>query len=481
LLLAATGGWWQSFHAGVQQTEVGVKATVQPALGAVEQRSGPSLANPSSSRSNIDWWYQSAQKYNGLLAEPFKIPLDSDQAVAEETLSGQNSLPAYRRTAMQIAELDGHLDVELHTVEVQGDGASASVADQVAARVVMYTEYGAPVYRQTRFYQRIGPDWRQIPPDAALWGPERSLETPSFVFHFRQNDAEVVMAVASQVDALYTTMRRNVGLPLTPSAEKLVIEVSVTQSPGNARYQPHNYERFMMADLLVVASPAVYLAPVDMTDADLLAQSLALPLITQVSMQASEQDQIRSAWQPMLKGLRLWQVWDMDLSLALWREEIVWWIYLDRPGAGSAQTVMLPRQYEALCASHALWMEAPTMLGIPLLCNGLDWQAWYTGAWGPRHPPVRLGQLAVPAPAGYAQEGTSIWGQTVALATLIDYAVTTYGRERLPVLVAGLGRYNTWETLLPAVYGVSPDEFEAGWQAYLATRYGVSLDTLIMN
>jgi hypothetical protein len=29
----------------------------------------------------------------------------------------------------------------------------------------------------------------------------------------------------------------------------------------------------------------------------------------------------------------------------------------------------------------------------------------------------------------------------------------------------------TWEGLVPAVFGVSVDEFEAGWQAYLARHY----------
>jgi hypothetical protein len=64
-------------------------------------------------------------------------------------------------------------------------------------------------------------------------------------------------------------------------------------------------------------------------------------------------------------------------------------------------------------------------------------------------------------------------GQTVALATLVEYAVATYGRERLPALVTGLGQSDSWETLLPAVYGVSAAEFEAGWLAYLKAHYGV--------
>jgi hypothetical protein len=60
----------------------------------------------------------------------------------------------------------------------------------------------------------------------------------------------------------------------------------------------------------------------------------------------------------------------------------------------------------------------------------------------------------------------------VVLATLIEYAVATYGHERLSTLMAGMGHYDTWDTLIPAVYGVSPTEFEAGRQAYMRKNYG---------
>jgi hypothetical protein len=56
-------------------------------------------------------------------------------------------------------------------------------------------------------------------------------------------------------------------------------------------------------------------------------------------------------------------------------------------------------------------------------------------------------------------------GKTVLLTTLIDYAVTTYGREHLPELVAGLSQHGSWQSLLPTVYDVSANEFEAGWRA----------------
>jgi hypothetical protein len=72
LLTGALGWWWQSLHADV-------KATTAPSLGAVEQCSD----TPASSQSDTNLWYQSAQKYNGILAEPFKIPLNRDLAVVE--------------------------------------------------------------------------------------------------------------------------------------------------------------------------------------------------------------------------------------------------------------------------------------------------------------------------------------------------------------------------------------------------------------
>jgi hypothetical protein len=80
-----------------------------------------------------------------------------------------------------------------------------------------------------------------------------------------------------------------------------------------------------------------------------------------------------------------------------------------------------------------------------------------------------------PAEIESVRDLVSYPGQTVELAALIEYAVAAYGRERLPALMAGLGQYESWKTLIPAVYGVSAAEFEAGWQAYLVTHYGISL------
>lgn len=255
-----------------------------------------------------------------------------------------------------------------------------------------------------------------------------------------------------------------------------MIDVSVTHALSTNLDMPHVYAQ------LNVPSPALYRAPVDLRADQLLVQALALPLLNHGLGQVLERQPIDQSWGPLLDGLRLWQVWDLDLPLAAWRVDIVQWLYRDLPASRPGQAVVLPARYPALCAAHQLWLSSPGQIGIPLLCAKQAWEDWFLAPWrGTHDPPHRLAQLGVPVRAqAYMRqppaldEGTSP-GQTVALATLIEYAVATYGRARLPALVASLGQYKTWDTLLPAVYGVSAAHFEAGWQAYLATHYGVSV------
>ncbi|MEZ4663876.1 MAG: hypothetical protein R2911_40605 [Caldilineaceae bacterium] len=373
--------------------------------------------------------------------------------------------------------------------------------------ITMADQSGAPVYRQTRFYLRTSlvngrPSWVRTQPDASLWGAEQSLATPYFLYHFRQRDAAVVRAVAPTMDALYTTLWRNLGLPLSPIPRRLLINVSIEQPPGQATLafeirrpaatsaptlnlmpgDPPTEPAEMPS--VTVPSPALYLAPVALSDADLLAQSIALPLITHGLAQARQLYRIDAAWQPLMDGLYLWQVWDGDLPLSAWREAIVQWQYSELPTAKAAQTLPLPQRYQELCTAHKLWLHSPAQIYIPLVCAGAEreegnWHMWRAGA-----PLTSLAQLDVPSPMPWGGGASSLValpsytnhpGQTVALATLIDYAVQTYGRESLPGLLAALGDADSWETLVPAVYGVSTAEFEVGWQDYLVSRYGIPI------
>lgn len=439
LLLASAGGWgWRPGTATLPPPAASVRATAQVDLAVSAQYDEDLAAGSLADQNDTAWW------------EP------NDRRVSD------------LKAAVQATDAKSRPDIKLQSVEFQGDQAVVSI--------VTKDNSGTAPYRQTRFYRRTSTAWLETAPDAALWGAQRSLETPHFVFHFRQNDVQAVIAFAPQIDELYTTMRRNFGLPLMPTPEKLEIEVRVTEPPG------HAIASFRAPNRILVPSPAVYLAPVALSDEELLVQSVALPLLANSLAEASHRHRIHSYWQPLVSALHLWQVWDVELPLAAWREEVVTWLYSDQPTTYPGHAAVLPKHYMELCAAHKLWMLSPAQLNIPLLCSEPNVEEAVFPLWRLRDPPTHLEQLtrslSFDDPIPPSTSSVPHPGQTVILTTLIDYAVATYGHERLPLLVTGLGQYKSWETLIPAVYGVSAREFEQGWQAYLAAQYGVSLDTV---
>jgi hypothetical protein len=473
LIVGAGIWWWDATQDSLHEAEAEVRTTAQQQFQANSHGNQPAITS-FGHQTTADWYRQYAQLQE---FQPVATRVTGDQATLDQQyqFARENIVLPLTTFTHQMDDLPAaipstitalSLGVTLATFELQGD--------QAVAHLIMRTKHGTPVYRQTRFYRRSATGWKQTAPDAALWGLERSLETPYFIFHFRQNDAAAVIAVAPQIDALYTTMLRNFGLPLLPTADKLVIDVTVTQPPRYAR------PWFGAPQRISVASPAVYLAPVALSDADLLVQSVALPLLAQVLAQASEHHRIRTAWRPLLNGLELWQLWNLDLPLSIWHEEVVTWIDVTLPTSRPGQPLALPGRYPELCAEHKLWMPSPVQLNIPLLCLEQNREEWYWASWVSYDPPIRLAQLAAPMPLDrYGEMAKQMSqqnypGYAIALATLIEYAVATYGRDRLPALLAALDQYDTWETLLPAVYGVSPGEFEAGWQVYLTAHYGIS-------
>ncbi|MEZ4713761.1 MAG: hypothetical protein R3A44_41620 [Caldilineaceae bacterium] len=471
LLLVMAGAWWRwLLQARMQQAQAAATMTTQPALATVASAPAELVA---------------AIEYR---------QRESAQLSQNESATAGISLAAAS------ADLTEALNITLQSVAMQGD--------QAVVGIILADPSGAPVYRQTRFYRHTTlsggkPGWRQTPPAASLWGAEQSLATPYFLYHFRQRDAAVVRAVAPTMDALYTSLWRNLGLPLDPTASRLVVDISIEQPPGQATLafelqdpaatsaptlslapgDPPTEPRPMPA--VTVPSPVLYLAPVALSDVDLLAQSIALPLITYGLAQARQLYQIEPAWQPLLDGLYLWQVWDADLPLSSWRETVVQWQYIDLPAAQAEQVLPLPQHYQELCTVHKLWMHAPAQIYIPLACAGVEREEGTWHMWRASAPLTHLAQLAAPSSLIGDSVASSLVdlpsftvhpGQTVALATLFEYATAAYGRESLPALLAALGDADGWGTLIPAVFGVSAAEFETGWQEYLASRYGILLD-----
>ena len=55
--------------------------------------------------------------------------------------------------------------------------------------------------------------------------------------------------------------------------------------------------------------------------------------------------------------------------------------------------------------------------------------------------------------------------QAAGAEQLIEFIAVTYGLDSVPKLLQGFAKYDDWETLAPAVLGVSAGELEAAWHA----------------
>ncbi len=76
--------------------------------------------------------------------------------------------------------------------------------------------------------------------------------------------------------------------------------------------------------------------------------------------------------------------------------------------------------------------------------------------------PIEIGEETHPGQDSLRFFATTTWA---------DYVVNTYGTQRLPALLKGFKRYNSWEELSPAVFGISAHQLEASWRKYLAIHY----------
>jgi hypothetical protein len=403
-------------------------------------------------------------------AQPTVVPWSSVQPQVQP-----EALAALDASHMQAGEQGQWSRVVVQPLDLTGEVA--------VIQMTLEPVDAGPAYRQTRVYRRTGSDWVRMDPAAAYWGAPLQWETEQLVFVYNAYDAQAVAEVAAELDARYAELHQLfLGQPPT---QPLMVVVDPAHEPGQ------NAKLASWDDALVVASPAVYLTPEGISDAELLAQSLLLALLDELADQvlrpyageAAVSDSGR--WlrvRKLLEGVRLWQVWQGNLPLAAWRKPVVQWVFSDARPWLPAPSEVVPSFRTELCAMHRLWMSTPFALNIPLSCHdaldtqvsSLVWRLAY-------EPPLRLAHFPLVSQEMLMQdfqESHSWWDHpaaTVALATVMEYVAATYGPERIGVLVAEAGHHEKWATLIPAVFGVSADEFEADWQTYLTEQYAITL------
>lgn len=265
-------------------------------------------------------------------------------------------------------------------------------------------------YRENRFYQQTATGWVRTLPTSAYWGEVRSLETLHLRFEFYEPDAATIIPLASRLERVYLTLYDL--FDLTPPMDEPKLTLAVVPEPVRAGSAYDGRLRF--------TSPLLARVPQGLSDADHLAHQMVSRFTARVlneTLIVTGYSNI-DGWQNLLRALRGW-----------------------------LRTVVLedrsPWHQQAEAAFRTLRQA---------------------------YPDLRLADINDPYPVPVSNREAEMWQYMVA-ESVVAYAVERYGWERLPAFVRGLGEYSYWNGLIPRTFGVSVEEFEAGWQQYLAEEY----------
>ncbi len=274
-------------------------------------------------------------------------------------------------------------------------------------------------------------------------------------------DIAVVEANADAMERLYGESFAALGLALRPQVGAPDGRLSLfVQESGLVQWDE-------AASTVILPSPLAQAGSGIGSQAALLGQSWAIAVADRAVLDAAEAYGLPPAWPSVLNGLRLWLLWDAGGPLAEDRVTIVEWFH--QP-AGNPDRRNATAE---ICRRYALWRISPAAHSIPLACDRLK------DPLAPLLPlPFALAGLNPPVPPPDSLDDQCTPAQTIegkayaiAIALLLEYGVERYGPPTLPRLLAALPQHHTWQTLIPAVYGVSAAEFEAGWRVWLGEKY----------
>lgn len=287
-----------------------------------------------------------------------------------------------------------------------------AMADMLVDEPAVMWRLSSP-YHETRFYNETELGWQRVTPDPAFWGSKRYGETEHLRFEYYAHDAVTVAAIAPRLEQSYRTLYAMLGLDLPPSGERITVEVTPAAIRGRGIYEGR----------IETSSPLFAQIPDGMSDADYLAHRVINRLLYGiVNWNADEHESTYTStyqWRTLQRGLRSW------LQTELMGEPWPWDLEAEN---------LLRQAIERRDTFH--------------LSDVNDWDLGR---------PLSRERLML---------------QYAVAASVISFAVDTYGRERLVPLVEGLNTYGTWQDMIPAVFDVSDVDFERGWQRYLQEKYG---------
>jgi hypothetical protein len=331
------------------------------------------------------------------------------------------------------------------------------------------------IYWQTRVYKDSEQGWVRAKVTRELWGKARQLESDYFVFHYRTVDEKAVTQAAARLDALFPLLYSSFFAD-RPTGEKQVIVIDPEWKLGDLSKQT------TPSSTLIVASPAATLRPADLAAGDLLLQSAMLALFERLAEQATAQYNLSPEAQVVYSGLRLWLIWEHDLPLAQWREPLVRWAFRDPQVASGPTAFAVPIFAHDLCLEHTLWMRSPLDIRVPVLCWHSPAGEERITAWRYQSVPIKLPLTSlVYRPANIEdiskksdETPPEPVGSGIGLATVFEYMALNGDPQHISRLLAALPQHKSTETLIPAVFALSKADFQRGWQAFVANRYGIA-------
>lgn len=271
--------------------------------------------------------------------------------------------------------------------------------------------------RERRFYRRSERGWVRTLPEAGYWGAYQEFETTHLLFRVPKHDAVAVQRIAASMDTLYQKLATLLELSISPQAstEEKIIFVFVPN-----RSTRWNESR----EWLEATTPSLREIPAPLSDEQYLAHYVTGRLIS-LSIDetfAAYSQFSRYRWEMVLWGLRGW------LQLHLLEERAPW-----------------QQQAEKIFLRSPKSQQPLTFIDINSARDA---------------SPITRERL--------------LW-QYMAAESFIDYTVTHFGTDTLPLLIQSTIKYRSWAGLIQGVYGLTAEEFERGWNQHLKNHHLLEL------
>lgn len=295
-----------------------------------------------------------------------------------------------------------------------GDSTREYIFAEVADRQPPRDWWLVSPTRETRVYtQAATPDgrWvRTIPPDS-YWGQSQRLDTEHVRFEYYERDESLVAVVAPDIEEHYKRLFDL--LALEPLNEQIKFTVRILPHPRQGRGG---------------RSTVVF---------------MTTPMLSAKPLHMSEEEYVERYVVHQLTALAVNRVarWRGSADNLLW-SSVMW---------------ALRNQLEAeLLGSDSPWF--------------MEHEATFA-EYGKLMHPMSLEAITEIRKPKLERDSRHIYWQQIGAELMIRYAIESYGLETTVGIITQFNQTRNWDQLISATFGVSLEEFEAGFAAYVKQRY----------